>query len=146
MQYWCDGMGGTVDDDGHAAAQDQSPRHRFSRLAHRLTEWTGSVWAAGLVAAASVAWLGIGLLVDFPRWWELWATVGVPALTLLMLVLVQHTQNHNNLATQLKLDELIRASEGAHNRMMTVEDASRDDLNRIQADFRAQSGSPEARG
>jgi low affinity Fe/Cu permease len=119
-------------------------RGDFSRLAQRMTEWTGSGWAVAVVVTGSLAWTAVGLAVAFTRWWELSATVGLPVLTLLMLVLVQHTQNHNNLATQLKLDELIRANTGAHNQMMSVEDASRADLNRIQADFRAQSGSPEA--
>jgi low affinity Fe/Cu permease len=131
-------------EDSHPAATTKTQLGGFSRLAHRLTDWTGSGWAALVVVTASLAWLAIGFAVDFTRWWELSATVGLPALTLLMLVLVQHTQNHNNRATQLKLDELIRATEGAHNQMMSVEDASRGDLNRIQADFRNQSGSPEA--
>ena len=65
-------------------------------------------------------------------------------MTLLMIVLLQHTQNHDSRATQLKLDELIRVSEGATNRMMTVEDASANDLDRIQDDFRDQSGEGEA--
>lgn len=137
-------MDSDLSDDSHPAASGQSQRGVFSRLAHRLTDWTGSGWAATVVVMTSLAWLVIGLAVDFTRWWELSATIGLPALTLLMLVLVQHTQNHNNLATQLKLDELIRATEGAHNQMMSVEDASRRDLDRIQANFRNQSGSPEA--
>ncbi len=131
-------------EDSHPAATAQSRRGDFSRLAHRLTDWTGSGWAAGVVLSAALAWLAIGFEVSFTRWWELSASVGLPFLTLLMLVLVQHTQNHDNRATQLKLDELIRATEGAHNQMMSVEDASRQDHNRIRADFRNRSGSPEA--
>jgi low affinity Fe/Cu permease len=135
---------GDVTEDSHPAATTQSQRGDFSRLARRLTDWTGSGWAAAVVLTTSLAWVAVGFAVNFTRWWELSATVGLPALTLLMLVLVQHTQNHNNRANQLKLDELIRATEGAHNQMMSVEDASREDHNRIQANFRNQSGSPEA--
>ena len=61
----------------------------------------------GYVASA---WLVLGGLTDYPRWWELLVTAGVPFLTLLMVVLLQHTQNHDDRATQLKLDELIRAT------------------------------------
>lgn len=100
-------------------------------------------------------WVGIGVATDYPRWWELTLTAGVPFLTLIMLVVIQHTQNHDNRATQLKLDELIRANQQATNRMMTVEDASREDLDKIRDDFRGQSESavspsdprtPNARG
>jgi low affinity Fe/Cu permease len=67
-------------------------------------------------------------------------TAGIPFLTLLMLVFLQHRQEHNDRAIQLKLDELIRASSRASNSKMTVEDASREDLDRIQNEFRDQSG------
>lgn len=74
-----------------------------------------------------------------------WPPAGVPFLTLLMVVLIQHTQNHDDRATQLKLDELIRATRHATNRMMTVEDASRADLDRIHDNFQSQaeSAAPE---
>ena len=85
-------------------------------------------------------WLILGAATGFPRWWELVVTIGLPIITLLMVVLLQHTQNHDARATQLKLDELIRVTDGATNRMMTVEDASPTDLDRIQDDFRGQAG------
>jgi low affinity Fe/Cu permease len=90
-----------------------------------------------------LAWLGWGAAVGYPRWWELIVTVGVPFITLLLLVFLQHTQQHDNRAIQLKLDELIRASTRASNSMMTVEDASHEDLGRIQTEFRDQAGSDD---
>jgi low affinity Fe/Cu permease len=84
-------------------------------------------------------WLGLGGLTHFARWWELLATAGVPFITLLMVVIIQHTQNHDDRATHLKLDELIRATPGATNRMMTVEEASEEDLSRIRRDFRDEA-------
>jgi low affinity Fe/Cu permease len=52
-----------------------------------------------------------------------------------MLVLIQHTQNHDDEAVQLKLDELIRANPEASNDMMRLEDASQSDLARIREAF-----------
>lgn len=123
----------------HTAADIGSGRRPFTALAYRLTEWTGSAWAALIVVVGFGTWLGLGAAVAFPRWWELSMTAGLPLVTLLMLVVVQHTQNHDDRAMQLKLDELIRASAGASNRMMTVEDASRGDLERIRTDFQEQA-------
>jgi low affinity Fe/Cu permease len=102
------------------------------------------VAAAAIVVCVAAGWVVLGAVTDFPRWWELLATVGVPFLTLLMVVVLQQTQNHDDRATQLKLDELIRASHAATNRMMTVEDASRADLDRIHDDFHSQAESAVA--
>ena len=62
-------------------------------------------------------------------------TIGVPAISLLLLTVVQHTQNHANRVTQLKLGELIRASANATNRMITIDEASSSDLDLIHAEF-----------
>lgn len=125
--------------DTHAAAPPRSDSTRFQRLARRLSDRAGSGEAAATVAAAGLAWVVLGAVIDHPRWWELVVTVGLPIVTLLMVMLLQHTQNHDARATQLKLDELIRVSAHASNRMMTVEDASPSDLDRIQNDFRGQA-------
>ena len=127
--------------DGHVAEESRGGLSAFRRLTRTLTAGTGTAVAAALVVGAGFVWLGLGYVVDFPRWWELLVTAGLPFLTLLMLVLLQHTQNHDARATQLKLDELIRATHGATNRMMTVEDASPAHLDRIRVDFRNQSES-----
>jgi low affinity Fe/Cu permease len=127
--------------DDHAAHEGRSRSGIFSRLARRLTAAAGSGTAAAIVVGSFVLWVGVGARADFPRWWELCATVGPTFVTLLMLVLIQHTESHNDRATQLKLDELIRASHGATNRMMTVEDASPQDLDKIQDAFRSEADS-----
>jgi low affinity Fe/Cu permease len=112
-------------------------------MARAATAASGSGWAALGIVAAGVAWTVVGWAAAFPRWWELVATGGVPFLTLLMVVLLQHTQNHDAQATQLKLDELIRATGEASDRMMTVENASPEDLDRIHASFEQHASSPE---
>jgi low affinity Fe/Cu permease len=127
--------------EDHAAYDERSRSPKFRSVAERLTAITGSGTAAAGVAGAFVVWFVVGVATGYPRWWELCATAGLPFLTLVMLVMIQHTQNHDDRATQLKLDELIRASTGATNRMMTVEDASPDDLDKIRGDFREAADS-----
>jgi len=131
--------------DGHVADQLQSETRAFRRTARRLRTATGSAAGATLIAVFVIAWVALGAATAFPRWWELLVSAGVPLITLLLVVLLQDAQNHDSLATQLKLDELIRATRGASNRMMNVEDSSREDLDRIQEDFRtqAESAAPE---
>jgi low affinity Fe/Cu permease len=134
------GLGG----DLHAAAPPRGGPTGFQRSARHLSQLAGSGRAVAAVAAGGSVWLVVGASTGFPRWWELVVTIGLPIITLLMVVLLQHTQNHDSRATQLKLDELIRVNESATNRMMTVEDASPSDLDRIQDDFRGRSGEDEA--
>jgi low affinity Fe/Cu permease len=123
----------------HVADQARTRAGVFTRSAQRLTSATGSGTAAIVVLVGFGVWMAVGASAGFPRWWELCASVGVPFVTLIMLVVIQHTQNHDDAATQLKLDELIRATRGASNRMMTLEEASPDDLDKIKSDFRQQA-------
>ena len=91
--------------------------------------------------AVVLAWVAVGFPMRFSRAWELVMTVGIPVLTLLLLVGVQHTQNHDNLAMQLKLDELIRAHDRTEDEMIRVEDATPEDLERLEREFQAHAGS-----
>jgi low affinity Fe/Cu permease len=124
----------------------RTKRPVLSRLAFRIAQWTGSGELAALVATFSVGWIVVGVATDFPHWWELAITIGVPLISLQMLVVVQHTQSHSTQATQLKLDELLRATERATNDLVAVEDASSSDLDRLHAsyaDVHLDDGSPE---
>ena len=109
----------------------------FVRFAKTMVRFTGSGWAAAFTVVAVAVWMAVGWVLDFSRGWELVVTAGLPMLTLLLLVVVQHTQNHDNLAMQLKLDELIRAHEQTEDGMMRVEDASYDHLENVEREFKA---------
>jgi low affinity Fe/Cu permease len=126
---------------GHVAEEPRGEQTAFSRLAGRIRSATGSAAAAAMVAGTAAVWVVVGVLIDYPRWWELLVTAGLPFVTLLMVVLLQYTQNHDDRATQLKLDELIRATHSATNRMMTVEEASPAHLDRIHEEFHTEAES-----
>jgi low affinity Fe/Cu permease len=119
----------------HEASAVRTSRPRLSQYAFRFSDWTGSVELGLGISLAFIFWAIVGVLTNFPRWWELVMTVGVPGVSLLLLTVVQHTQIHSNRVMQLKLGELIRASENATNRMITIEEASSSDLDRIHAEF-----------
>ena len=108
------------------------------------TRWIGSVWAILVLVAFTAAWVAVGFLTGFTKGWELTLTASTPVLSLLLLVAVLHTQNHDNQAMQLKLDELIRAVEGSSNAMMRVEEASAEDLERLTERFRREAGREQA--
>ena len=107
----------------------------FSRIARGLTRAAGSRPWVAFVLAFALVWSVVGTAAGFPRWWELVVTVGVPFLTLLLLALIQHSQNHDSNAIALKLDELISSVDGASLSMLRVEEASESDLTQLQEHY-----------
>ena len=91
------------------------------------------------VSAFGLAWVVVGAATGFPRWWELALTTGFPFLTLLLLALIQHTQNHDSNAIELKLDELLSALESPSDAMIRIEEASEEDLEMLQDRFARRS-------
>ena len=112
----------------------------FARRAHAAAMAAGSGGAVAGIAAAAFVWLALGLATEFSRAWELGVTIGAPFLTLPLVVVVQHTQNHNNRAIQLKQDELNSAIEGPHHGMAGIEEGSRRDLEHLRTHFRHGAG------
>jgi low affinity Fe/Cu permease len=107
----------------------------FTRVADWLTRIAGTGWAAAAVVLLTAAWLVAGPLVDFSRAWELSMVAGMPVLTLLAFVVLQHTQNRDSKATQLKLNELIHSLEGASNHLIGVEGMHDHDLARLEEHY-----------
>jgi low affinity Fe/Cu permease len=130
----------------HAAERISRQPRRFARAARRLTQLTGSPWAVVAVALGLAAWLLAGWALGFPRSWELVATVGLPVLTLMLLNVVQHTQNHDDQAIQLKLDEVIHALDRASNSMIRVQEGSSDDLDQVRDHFQERAVPGEGKG
>jgi low affinity Fe/Cu permease len=124
-----------VDDQHTKPPAEDHPR--FAVVAKSMANFSGSGWAVATTLAIILVWVAVGFAVSFSRPWELSMTAGLPVLTLLLLIVVQHTQNHDNLAMQLKLDELIRAHTGTEDNMMRVEDASYEHLEDLERDFKS---------
>ncbi len=132
-------MSAHVNDAVIALDHDFSRNHGPAlRASHALTDALGSPWAFGITTAVAVVWLGIGFLTDFPRSWELTGSIGIPLLALYALFALQHTQNHNDRAVQLKLDELLRALERADERLVAVEDVDESGLQELRATYRSE--------
>lgn len=103
-----------------------------------MTDALGSPWAFALTSAVALTWFGVGFLMNFSRSWELAGTLGLPLLALYALFALQHTQNHNDRAVQLKLDELLRALERADERLVAIEDVDESGLQELRATYRSE--------
>ena len=109
----------------------------FSRFA----EWTAHVTGKPVVfvaAAGSIlVWAICGPLFQFSDTWQLVVNTSTTIITFLMVFLIQNTQNRDSQAIHVKLDELIRASQGAHNALLDLEELEADDIRRIRANYEA---------
>ena len=82
-----------------------------------------------------VAWAVTGPLFGFSDTWQLVINTGTTIITFLMVFLIQSTQNRDSEAMQVKLDELIRATRGAQNALLDLEELEEEELDRIKAGY-----------
>jgi low affinity Fe/Cu permease len=108
---------------------------RFGRLAKQTSRLAGHPASFVVAALVVISWAVLGPVFQFSDTWQLVINTGTTIATFLMVFLVQNTQNRDSAAMQLKLDELIRAVEGAHNVLLDLEELDQQTLESIRAHY-----------
>src|SRR5688572_18312101 len=108
---------------------------RFSHLARRIAVLAGrpAVFLAALLSI--VLWGLSGPLFGFSDTWQLIVNTSTTIVTFLMVFIIQNTQNRDTAAIQLKLDELIRATQGAHNALLNLEQIDDEQFERYRRSY-----------
>jgi low affinity Fe/Cu permease len=125
---------------------DSLLRTGFRKFANR----TSIIMGAPLAFCAAVLLIALWacsypLFKSFDTW-QLVINTATTIITFLMVFLIQNTQNRDNKALQLKLDELIRSKSGARDTLMDLEDCTDEEIDQLQKEFerlRAKRDTPE---
>jgi low affinity Fe/Cu permease len=114
---------------------------RRHSLFNRFTKWsahaTGHPVAFCVAVLIVIIWAATGPFFDFSETWQLVINTGTTIITFLMVFLIQSAQNRDSAAVQIKLDEIIRAIEGAENTLLDLEELDENELEKMRTKFEA---------
>ena len=104
----------------------------FTRFAGGAADLAGSPWAFVLATLTVVIWVALGPSFHYSDAWQLVVNSWTNIATFLMVFLIQHAQNRDAKAINLKLDEVIRAIDPANDELIDVEKLSDEELERLE--------------
>ena len=116
----------------------------YSKFAKAAAHFCGRPRVFTMAVALIVLWLVTGPLFGFSDTWQLVINTSTTIITFLMVFLIQNTQNRDTQAIQVKLDELIRATQGAHNALLDLEELEEETLDTFRARYQALAASARA--
>ncbi|MGE5234219.1 MAG: low affinity iron permease family protein [Acidobacteriota bacterium] len=116
----------------------------YSSFAKATARFCGRPRVFTVAVGIIVVWVVTGPVFDFSDSWQLVINTGTTIVTFLMVFLIQNTQNRDTEAIQIKLDELIRATQGAHNALLDLEELEEESLDAFRARYEALASTARA--
>ncbi len=116
----------------------------YSRIAQSASRFCGRPAVFAFAVLLIIVWLVSGPIFKYSDTWQLVINTATTIITFLMVFLIQNTQNRDTEAIQIKLDELIRATRGAHNALLDLEDLEDHRLDEFRAKYRVLAATARA--
>lgn len=123
----------------HQNSSQTSAKGIFERFSSAVTKATGSSTAFLLALGTVILWAITGPVFGYSENWQLVINTGTTIVTFLMVFLIQKAQNKESMSVQLKLNELIAATKGASNRLVSVEDLTEEELCVLQQHYQTMA-------
>jgi low affinity Fe/Cu permease len=108
----------------------------FRKFSHKTSELVGTSWAFILAFLVIIVWAITGPMFKYSDTWQLVINTGTTIITFLMVFLIQNTQNRDAKAIHLKLDELIKATKGARNAVIDLDQLSDAQLKELETEYK----------
>ena len=100
----------------------------FTKFASHVTKATGSPVLVMLAFLLIIVWAALGPIFHFSETWQLVINTSTTIITFIMVFIIQHSQNKDTTAMQIKLNELLAANKMASNRVINIEELSDPEL------------------
>lgn len=107
----------------------------FTRFAKVASNFTGRPITFFVALLVIIVWAVSGPIFHYSDTWQLVINTSTTIITFLMVFLIQNTQNRDTAAMQIKLDELIRATRGAHNALLDLEELEEKELDLVRKQY-----------
>ena len=108
----------------------------FRKFAGQVSAVVGSSWAFIIAVLIVIVWAATGPVFHYSDTWQLVINTGTTIITFLMVFLIQNTQNRDAKAIHLKLDEMIKATQGARNSMIDLDSLSDEQLKELEESYK----------
>jgi low affinity Fe/Cu permease len=119
---------------------------KFAQATTFIARQAGTPAAFAAAVVLILAWALAGPLLDYSDVWQLTINTATTIVTFLMVFVLQNSQNRDTEALQIKIDELIRANEGAQNALLDLESLPQDNLDSFRDHYRKLAEHARSRG
>jgi low affinity Fe/Cu permease len=117
----------------------------FGEVANTVARASGKPLTFAVAVLAIVVWIFSGPVFGYSDTWQLIINTSTTIVTFLMVFLIQNSQNRDNAALQVKLDELIRVSQ-VKNMFVGIEKLSDAELEEIRRMCEARAKREDSEG
>lgn len=108
----------------------------FRKIANKVSAITGKASTFVLAITAIIIWFISGPLFNYSDTWQLMINTTTTIITFLIVFLIQNTQNRDSKAIHLKLDELIKVTQKANNKLIEIEEDTDEEIDALEKEFK----------